>query len=233
MKKSDPIFVILGIFLGFLLYFTTNNIIFSAALFLIFVLDYFLLIRKKLIHFQDLIERVHNSYHFINSFVTTMSVKDSLEDAYQNGIRINNARLNAETKQLEEMTALERVKYLKGYFSLSIYRMFLNVLDLYLDQGGNIINMSNNLIRECTRTEKLLSDTLAIGYKHLSEFLILWIMSFGILLFMKFSIRDFYELMLNNAIIAPLIFVFFLICVVSVNLFVGAFTNLSVKEEIE
>ena len=230
MKKIDIIFVILGIFLGILCYFSTINYIFSIILLVIFVADYFIFMRKKFVHYFSLIERVHTAYHFINSFVISLSVKDSLEEAYQNGIRINNARLNAETKELNEMAVLDRVKYLYGYFNLSIYKMFLNVLDLYQDQGGNILNMSDNLLRECTRTEKTLSDTLSIGYKHLTEFLILWLMSFAILLFMRFSIEEFYLMMLKNVFIVPLIFMFFLICVGSINLFINSFTNLTVKE---
>ena len=230
MKKIDIIFVILGLFLGILLYISTLNYIFSIVIFVLFVVDYFVLMRKKFIHYFSLIERVHTSYHFINSFVISLSVKDSLEDAYQNGIRINNARLNAETKELNEMVVLDRIKYLDSYFNLSIYKVFLNVLDLYQDQGGNILNMSDNLLRECTRTEKTLSETLSIGYKHLTEFIILWLLSFGILLFMRFSIEEFYLMMLKNALIVPLIFVFFLTCLVSINLFVNAFTNLTIKE---
>ena len=230
MEKIDIVFIILGIFLGILCYFSINNIIFSVAILVIFVADYFIFMRKKFIHYFSLIERVHTSYHFINSFIISLSVKDSLEDAYQSGIRINNSRLNDETNALTEMPVIERVKYLADYFNLSIYKMFLNVLDLYQDQGGNILNMADNLLRECTRTQKTLSDTRSIGYKHLTEFLILWLMSFAILLFMRFSIQDFYLMMLKNQFIGPMIFMFFLICVVSINLFVNAFTNLTIKE---
>ena len=231
MKKTDLIFILLSILLGTVCFLSTNNYIFSVLIVVIVVIDYFLLMRKRFINYFSLIERVHTSYHFINSFVVSMSVKDSLEDAYQNGIRIDNARLNAETHELTEMPVIDRVRYLKGYFNLSIYKMFLNVLELYQDQGGNILSMADNLIRECTRTEKVLSDTLAIGYKHLTEFIILWLMSFGILLFMRFSLVDFYQTMLKTALIGYLLFVFFLICIVSINLFVNAFTNLTVKEE--
>lgn len=233
MKKVDLIFIFIGFFLGFLCFVSTNNYIYSGVLVLIFIIDYFVLMRKKILHYYGLIERVHTSYHFINSFVITLSVKDSLDDAYQNGIRINNARLNAETKELNEMPVIDRVRYLKDYFNLSIYKMFLNVLDLYQDQGGNILNMSDNLMRECTRTEKTLSDTLSIGYKHLIEFIVLWLMSFAILLFMRFSIEEFYLLMLKNVFIVPMIFVFFLLCVGSINLFINSFTDLTVKEELK
>lgn len=230
MKKYDLIFIFLGVFLGILCYISTKNLIFSIVILVVFVVDYFIFMRKKFIHYFGLIERVHTSYHFINSFIISLSVKDSFEEAYQSGIRINNARLNAETKELNEMVALDRVRYLYGYFNLSIYKVFLNVLDLYQDQGGNILNMADNLLRECTRTEKTLSDTLSIGYKHLTEFVILWLMSFAILLFMRFSIAEFYMMMLKSPFVAPMIFMFFIICIVSINLFVNSFTNLTVKE---
>lgn len=195
------------------------------------IADYFLLIRKDFKRYFSLIDRVHSSYHFINSFIITLSVKDSFEDAYQNAIRLRNPILNAETNELNDLIPLDRVRYLKDYFNLAIYKMFLNVVDLYIDQGGNILNMSENLIRECTRAEKTLSETLSIGYKHLSEFITLWVLSFGILIFIKFSINDFYMQMLKNPIISPLIMVFFLICIVSINLFIKGFTNLTIKED--
>ena len=231
MKKIDLSFIFIGFFLGILCYFCTNSILYPVLIFVLMEADYFLLLRKKFINYFSLIERVHTSYHFINSFVISLSVKDSLEDAYQNGIRINNKSLNEQTSELEEMAVVDRVKFLRDYFNLSIYKMFLNVLDIYQDQGGNILNMSDNLMRECTRSEKTLTDTLAIGYKHLTEFIILWLMSFAILLFMKFSIKDFYLKMLTNPIIVPLIFVFFVICIASITLFVNSFTDLSIKEE--
>lgn len=233
MKKIDLIFPILAVFLGILCYISTNNYIYSAVLVVIVIADYFVLMRKKIIHYFDLIERVHTSYHFINSFIVTLSVKDSLEEAYQNGIRINNSRLNAETKELNEMPVINRIQYVKDYFNLSIYKMFLNVLDMYQDQGGNILNMADNLMRECTRTEKTLNDTLSIGYKHMIEFIILWLMAFGILIFIRFSISEFYLMMIKNVFVVPMLFIFFLICVGSINLFVNFFTDLTVKEEIK
>ena len=230
MQKINIIFIIIGLMLGLLCYLSTNSILYAALIAVVFILDFFILMRKRFVHYFSLIERVHTSYHFINSFVITLSVKESLEDAYQNGIRIKNAKLNALTDQLNEMAVIERVKYLKDYFNLSIYLMFLNVVNLHQDQGGNILTMSDNLIKECTRTEKTLSETLSIGHKHLKEFITLWIMSIAILIFMRFSLKDFYVTMLKSSLFSALLFVFFFICIISINLFVNSFTDLTVKE---
>lgn len=231
MKKIDIFFVLLSVILAAICFVSTNSFIYPPILLVLSLLNYFLLMRKDFFKYFSLIERVHTSYHFINSFVITLSVKDSLEDAYQNGIRLNNERLNLETEQLKEMPVINRIKYLKDYFNLSIYFMFLNVVDLYQDQGGNILNIADNLLRECTRTEKTLADTLAIGNKHLTEFIILWVMSIAILLFMRFSLKEFYVSMVANPIIPALIFLFFFICILSINLFVKTFTNLNIKEK--
>ena len=118
-----------------------------------------------------------------------------------------------------------------GNLRFFLYKMFINVLDLYQDQGGNILNMSDNLIRECTRTEKTLNETLAIGYKHIVEFFLLWIMSFGIVLFMRFGVSEFYLLMIQNNLFVVMLFVFFIICLGSIHLFVSKFTNLTIKED--
>ena len=233
MKKHDLIFIFISLVLGALCYFSTLIYIYGIAIFLLSIIDYFILIRKRFTNYTALIDRVHIGYYFINSFIITLSVKDSLEDAYQNAIRFSNSQFKAEVDQLNELTPTERVKYLADFFNLSIYTMFLNVLNLYQDQGGNILSMADNLLRECTRSEKTLNETLSIGYKHLVEFLILWAMSFAILLFMRFSIKDFYLTMLKNQIFAPLIVCFFLICIFSINLFVNQFTNLTIKEAVK
>lgn len=231
MKKLDIAFILISLIMGLLCFISTNKIVFCILLIIFYVLDYFFILRKKFDNYFSLIERVHTSYYFINSFIITLSVKESFEEAYQNGIRLNNPKLKAQTDELGKLNIYDRVKYLRQYFNLAIYKMFLNILDLYQDQGGNILNMSDNLIRECTRTEKMLSETKSIGYKHLKEFIFLWILSFGILLFMRFSIKDFYSIMLKNPIISPLIFMFFIVCLISINLFVNSFTNLTIKED--
>ena len=231
MKKLDITFLIIGLFLGWLSYFAIDKILFSVIIFAIFLFDYFFFIRKRFVNFYSQIERVHTAYHFINSFIITLSVKESYDDAFTNASRINNKKLNDETENLTNLTTCDKVKYLRGYFNLSIYKMFLNILDLYQDQGGNILNMSDNLISECTRTEKTLTETVNIGRKHLIEFIILWIMSFGILFVLKFSIKSFYNMMLNNALIPPMLLGYFLLSILSVHLFINSYTNLTIKED--
>ena len=120
---------------------------------------------------------------------------------------------------------------LRTYFKLALYKMFLNILEIYQEQGGNILTMSENVLRESTRLEKTVTESSSIGIKHIVEFILLWGMSFGVLLFMKFGLTDFYQKMLSDPIFVPLIFIYFLICLASIHLFLNNFLNLTIKED--
>lgn len=229
--KIDIAAVLTSLLVAVVCYIVIFNIFISVALFIVFVAFYFLLLRKKFKNYLMQIERVHACYYFVNSFVITMSVKESYDEAFQSATRISNKHLTETINELNELNTIDKIKYLRNYFNLGIYKMFLNVLDLYQDQGGNILNMSENLIRECTRTEKTLSETLSIGYKHFIEFISLWLLSFAILLFIRFGIKDFYNQMVANSFFTPLIICYFLIFLLSAFLFFSSFTNLTIKED--
>lgn len=233
MIKIDAIFIAISLLMGGLCFYSTKIIVFGGIVIVIFIIDYFLLIRKKIKKYFFMIDRVNSCFHFINSFVITLSVTGSLEESYLNATRIGNKEYKETLKGIEDHPVVDRVKYLKDYYHLAIYKMFLNVFDLFQDQGGNILSMSDNLLSECTRVEKTLNETKMIGIKHLVEFIMLWAMSLAILVFMRFSIKDFYNQMLTNKIIGPMIFFFFILCLVSINLFVGGFVNLNIKEDYE
>lgn len=232
MKKIDLAFIIISLFVSGLCYLTALNMLYAVLIFILFLLDYFIFLRKSFNEYYSLKERVHICYHFINSFVITLSVKESLDDAYLNATRIKGKRFHELSNGISDKPVVEKIKYLRDYFDLSIYKMFLNVFELYEDQGGNILQMSDNLIRECTRTEKALTETTSISFKHLVEYIVLWSMSLGILVFMRFSISDFYTSMLANKTVGLMIFIFYLLALVSLHLFINTFTNLTIKRDI-
>lgn len=225
-------FIAISTLIAVICFLTTSNIFYAVAIFLVFTAYFFIYLFKKLKKYNLLIKRVHSCYFFINSFLITLSVKESISDAYESGLRIQDSQLHLFANELNELSDDEKVKYLKNYFKLAIYKMFLNVFEIYQDQGGNILSMSENLIRETTRTEKVVNESSNLGIKHLIEFIVLWSLSFAVLLFMKFGIGEFYNKMLQNPIFAPLIFVFFLLCLVSIHLFLKNFMNLSIKEDV-
>ena len=231
MKKIDIAFIVISLVTSAISYIASNNIFIPVGVLFVFELYYFVIGRKMIKKYLSKVNTIHCCYHFINSFIVTMSVKESLDDAYESGIRLENKEFNEETANLESMPIYDRIVYLRKYFNLAVYKMFINVLDLYQDQGGNILNISDALMRETTRTEKALADSVSTGEKHLFEFIVLWSLTFLILVFLRFGISEFYMVMLSSPLFMALLVFFFVLLLISIHVFLVRFSNITIKED--
>lgn len=227
----DLLFIFLSMIIGAVCYLASYNLYIALAIFLLYVLYYFVIGRRFITKRDHLILRIHASYHFINAFIISMSVKESIEDAYQSGIRYDHKEIKELIGPLDEMKVSDRLVYLREYFNLAIFKMFLNVFNFYQDQGGNILSMSDELIRESTRMEKNLTESIAMSNKHLGEFLVLWVMSIGVLVFIRFSISSFYTTMLKSSAFFIMLILYFILVLVSIHLFIVRYSTIVVKED--
>ena len=232
MRKLDIIWIILSAMIAVVSYIASDSFFIPIGVVVVFVLYYFLIGRKRIKKYVSKVNVIHACYHFINSFIITLSVKESLDDAYESGIRFDNKEFNEETMNLENMPVYDRIVYLRKYFNLAVYKLFINVLDLYQDQGGNILNLSDALMRETTRTEKALADSTNLGERKLMEFIVLWLMTFAIMIFLRFGVSDFYIVMLKSPMFVALIILFFVVTLISIHLFIVRFSSLSIKEDV-
>lgn len=232
MKKIDLIFIMASLIISLTSFLATSIIFIPIGIFMLYLLYYFVIIRKKLIKYFKKIETSHACYHFINSFIITLSVKESYEEAYQNGIRLAPEAMIEETSQIENMTIMERVNFLRSYFNLAIYKMFINVVALYQEQGGKILKMSESLIRECTVVEKSIAQSVNISKRHFSEFFVLWLLSFFILIFIRFALSQFYVQMISSPLVVGFITGFYLVFLLSLHLFLSKYISLPLKEDI-
>ena len=227
----DFIYILMVLVIAAVSYITSLNIYIPIVVFVTYLFYYFLFGRKILQKRNQLLRRVHACYHFINAFIISMSVKESLEDAYQGGIRFEDKELNEITNELENMKVSDRILYLREFFNLAVFKMFINVLNLYQDQGGNILNMSDELISESTRIEKSVSESISTSNHYLGQFILLWVMSIGILIFIRFSIDSFYQTMLKSSLFVGFLLVFFLVILFSIHLFITRYSKIIVKED--
>ncbi len=231
MKSSVVVALIVSIIIGFSAYLATNNYIVGIAIGLIYLLYYFIFALKKINAFSKKNYRIHNCYKFINSFLITMSVRDSLEEAYRSGVQGSTGELKHIVNDIENLDNNERLNYLRKHFNLSVYKMFLNIVELYLDQGGNILKMADSLIAETTRIEDSINKSNHSIKRNIFEFIILWGMSLGILLFMRFGISSFYMTMLKSYLFLGLVVLYFLIILVSIHMAILRSTELYIKED--
>ena len=227
----DIFFFFVTLVIAAVAYITSLDIYIPIFVLFSYTFYYFFLGRKYLIKKERMTKRIHACYHFINAFIISMSVKESLEDAYQSGIRYEDKELNEVTPQIENLKVSDRIIYLREFFNLAVFKMFMNVLDLYQDQGGNILSMSDELISESTRIEKSVSESLAESNRYLGQFLLLWLMSIAVLLFIRFSISSFYLSMAKSSVFMGFLLVFFTLILFSIHLFIVRYSSIVVKED--
>lgn len=231
MKNSIFIAIIVSLVVGFLAYLTSNNIIIAASIVVIYILYYLIFANKLIKQYYQKNLRIHYCYQFINSFIVTMSVKDSLEDSFMNATQGADGEYLETIKELEALTPMDKVLYLRKYFNLAVYRMFINVIEIYLDQGGKLLNMSDTLMEETTRIENTLNKTNNSILKNAIEFVVLWLISFMVLVFLRFGISDFYQTMLASLPFLVTLVSFFAFFLISVHIFIKRATSLYIKED--
>ena len=205
----DVFYVLITLALAVVSYFTSPTIYLPIGIVLLFNAYYFLIGRKYLIKKDRLVRRCHACYHFINAFIISMSVKESLEDAYQSGIRFEDKELNEITPEIENLNVSDRIAYLREFFNLAV----------------------DELISESTRIEKSISDSLAESNRYLGQFILLWVMAVSVLIFIRFSISSFYITMSKSSIFLLFLGMFFLVVLFSIHLFIVRYSSIIVKED--
>lgn len=231
MSKYDIGAITIGVIIAFIAFVTVNNILIGAAIGLVFIAYYFLMLRKKLKAYLESLEKIHCCYNFINTFIISLSVKESLDDAFEASTRKVPNSLEIVLEGTKEMTTFQKMEYLQKYFNYGMYRMLVNLVSLHIEQGGNILKMADSLILETRRVEETILETESINKRKVGEFTILWALAFIVLLFIRFSLTSFYKNMLSSTIFVILLVVFYLIVLLSIHLFVSKYVKIPIKEE--
>ncbi len=231
MKKMDWFALTIAIVILLVAYLTSLNLIIAIATGIIYVAYYFLVAKKMLVNCLNNNKKAHECYNFINTFVITLSVKESLDEAYESATRNADGLFLEFLHGIKDMDSIGKLNYLTKYFHYSSYRMFTKVIALYQEQGGNILKMSESLLSENNRIEQASLDNENESKRKAVEFSILWFLGFLVLVFMRFALNNFYESMLKSIVFMILLVVFFLLVLLSIHIFIIRYSKTIAKQE--
>ncbi len=207
----------------------TQNLIIALLVLALYIIYFMLSIKQIFIPFLKKTKRTHECFNFVNCLIISLSVKHSLPSAYESAILGIDGELLDEVSNIEHLVIDERIKYLKNYFSSDIYQMFLNILVAYEDQGGNILNMSESLIKELTRIENESNEYNKLGKRKVVEFASLWLLTYAILIFIRFALSQFYSQIASSLFFCIAVFVFFMFVLFSIHLLITSFTKMKLS----
>ena len=184
--------LLLSLGLGYLGYYMSDSLYFGLGVGLLFALVFFLGVLPLLSAFQTRQRKRHECYHFVHSFLISLSVSSSPEEAYDGAALGVSGEEAAFFASLEGIGIEDKLENLKGYFVEPYYPMFVSLFRLYQEVGGDVIALSEPLLSEATRKESEGDALDKIRLRHFGQFVSLWLLSGAVLVSVRVGLSGFY-----------------------------------------
>ncbi len=226
MIKRVVIYFLVSLIFGGIFYYLTNNLIFSIAtllIYLVFFMSYYEINYRR---YKITIRKTRECIQFINNFIITMSVNNSINTTFDSLSSSFSNELIEQINSINHLTDEEKIMYLENYFVSPLYSAFTKLLKQFIEEGGNIIDNTHLLIFDTRVVEEDLNNFISISYRKVFQFCIMWSICFLILLVTKTSLGNYYSQIQGMDYFPFAIFLFFLIFLCSLWLILKHFLDL-------
>ena len=227
MIKRLPIYLIIVLLASGLNYFSTKSIVFTLIIAAVGLLMFCLIAEPYLKKFELKQIRTKECVWFINNFLITLSINQSIRLTFETMKESFSKTLKQQVKLNEHLDVESQIRQLKYYFNSDLYNVFLNLLDQYIYNGGEILKISQILMFDTRKVGESLDNHISLLVRKVVEFMSLWVMTFLILIIMKIALNDFYDQIANNLQFKVGILIFFIVFYINIAAFIFHGFNLN------
>ena len=160
--------------------------------------------------------RYHQCFQFINSFIVSLNVTGSMNAAFQRAYETTDEDTKEIIESIKDLNEQEKLSYLIKYFKFDLYRLFVDVINLWNEEGGDIIKMSQYLINQARLKEQYLVNCEIIHRQKTVEFVVLWAITLAILGILRFALSQFFSHIRGSLFYQISVFVIVLFAIFSV-----------------
>ncbi len=200
MKNNYLIYILVSLLIGVICYLSLNQLILSLVIALIFLI-YFIIRTQRVIkkekHKQD---KIHLAYNIINNTITSISIYQNSTTGIEKVFETLDLSKFKEIGDLSQMSGSEKLKFLSTFFNLPIYEAFLNVIQLYEDNGGNILDMSEYILNEMKQIEISITSLNKYNRSRMVSIGSLWAFALVIPVFIRFALTDFFTSLVASSV---------------------------------
>lgn len=229
MSKRIVLYLIICLLFGVVCFISTNNIIVSGIVVGVSALYFIIFAERKISKSLDNVECFHECYRFINSFLISINVKGSLPFAFETVKPAMSDKYLSIIDGISEMNENEKLEYLSKYYHFHIYSLFLNVINLWQEQGGDILQLSSYLIEEARNVEEYVVNAQRISKRKLFEFSTLWLFSLAILVILRYALTQFFPFLSKQLYYPICIGIFFLFILFSTHVIISRAFSYEIK----
>ena len=229
MNSVLTIGIIISVILGVTSFVASNNYIIAIAVLVLSIL-YFLFIAKPMMKkYETKIKRFDECYHFINTFIVSLSIKGSVTASYESALQVMPSDFTSSIENIEAFSQKDKLDHINKYFRFHVFSLFIDLINIYEEQGGNILEMSHYLLEETRLTEEYISSSKSIAKKKMTEFAILWLLTIGIMVFMRFALSQFFKTISKQVFYPIGILAICLFCLFSIHMAISKMTKLQIR----
>ena len=229
MKIVNILGFVIGLILAFVSFYASSNVILGGAALIVSLLFYYLYVLPQLNKYFSIIQKLHECYFFINNFLISLSIKESLIAAFEAVSTAISDDFKEYLDSINELSPQEKLLYLKKYFPFHLYGIFADIVLLWTEQGGNILEMSNHVTNEIREVEEYISYSESVARRKTFELIVLWVFSLSVVVVLRLSLNDFYGPLTQQFIFMASIGLLVLVVLASIFFFINRFTKIDVR----
>ncbi len=229
MKNNILIFVIISLIAGVTSYIALDSLLIAIITLTIFLIMSIFVFSPMISRYVIKVKKFHECYHFINNFVIALSIKKSISGSFETTVNSMPNEFIELCEGLENMTEKEKLNYFSSYFNFYVYQLFIQIVDLWEDQGGDILQMSKYLITEIRYNEEYITKTDSLSKHKYVEIGILWAFSLLVIIILRFALKDFYQSVKNQLLYMLAIVIVMAFILLTIFLLINKGTSLKLK----
>lgn len=229
MNSKFVLLLLLSLVCGVISYISLSNIFVSLGIVGVYLLVSTILINPLLKQFEIKSKRYHENYHFINNFIIALSIKKSIKGALESTLGSMPSEFNEMIEGIENMNDHEKINYLSTYFTFHSYRLFLQIIDFWEEEGGDILEMSKFLLDDIRHEEEYISKSSTLFTRKVGELISMWGICLLIVVVLRFSLKDFYLSIQSSPLFIIAICVLFGFLLFTIYLLIYKGTSLKIK----
>mgnify|MGYP002625361069 CR=1 FL=1 len=214
---------VIGIFLAvicaLLSYILTNSIIVTIIVALSFLIYFLFVLTRRFKKYQDSFKLERECYSFINNFIASLNVKGTINAALESVYLTANNDIKNELDGLNEANSEEKIAYLDRHFRTPLYSLFTDLINIYVNEGGDIIKMSQNLIEQVQNREDYLLYLQSLNRSKAVEFTILYSFVIVILFALRYSLNSYFVIIASSLFFKIGVSVIFAFMLLSIEFF--------------
>ncbi len=214
--------VLVGAMTG-LCWFVSADLTVTGLVLLGYGLYFLAMMPRRLVKYFQTSAKETEAFNFMNAFIIALSVKSTPDSALESIQGQLGENLKREITLADTIDTQAILEYLKAYFPLPLYDMFVTLIELHTLQGGSILEMTELLLATGRRSETDRDEKMMIARRRMTNFVILWVLTIVVWLFSRFGISSLFEQMRATLLFKFGLGLYFGFMLYSVNAWVSRF----------